>query len=141
MSVFRNYDPKQSGKVNAQAHPNVHVYPWIPTQRNVRSNPNIPSQPQRVGPQERGTFFPTSATAGGTLAPSMSSCAGCAGCSGCGGSMLPTPTASDMATDHSLPASSKMRLMPRVTGSLRAGPRVSSRASAGGASIRSMMGR
>jgi len=143
MSVFRNYDPKQAGKVNAQAHPNVHVYPWIPTQRNVRSNPNIPSQPQRVGPQERGTFFPTSASAGGTLAPVMSSCAGCAGCSGgCGGGMTPSlPTASDMATSHSLPASNKMRLMPRMTGAIRSGPRVSGRVTGGGAGIRSIMGR
>lgn len=113
MSVFRNYDPRKAGGVNANAFPRVHPIPWTPTQRNVRSNPNIPSQPQRVQPHERGTFYPTSASAGGTLAasPSLSDTAsGCGGgCGGCGGGVAAArvsdmPTAVDNATSHSLPA-------------------------------------
>lgn len=106
MSVFRNYDPRKAGDVNANAFPNNYPQPWSPTQRNVRSNPNIPSQPQRVQPHERGTFYPTSASGGGTLAPSMSS-AGCGCGGGCGGSasadVAPPPTAADLATGHSFP--------------------------------------
>jgi hypothetical protein len=106
MSVFRNYDSRQAGGVNANAFPRVYPIPWTPNQRNVRSNPNIPSQPQRVQPHERGTFYPTSATGGGTLAPQMSS-AGC-GCGGnCAGSassdVIGPPTASDIATQHAFP--------------------------------------
>lgn len=132
MSVFRNYNTHKSGNVNANAHPNVYVYPWVPSQRNVRANPGIPSQPQRVQPHERGTFFPTSASDGGTLAPSMSSCAGCAGCSGGGcGNSDPTTTAAAIATQHSLPANAAMRATPRpLPGALRPSLRP-----AGGASI------
>ena len=106
MSVFRNYDPKQAGDVNANAFPRVHPIPWTPTQRNVRANHDIPSQPQRIQPTERGTFYPTSASGGGTLAPQMgSNGCGCGG--GCGGSAgadiaLP-PTAAEIATGHALP--------------------------------------
>lgn len=106
MSVFRNYDPRKAGDVNANAFPNNYPQAWTPTQRNVRSNPNIPSQPQRVQPHERGTFYPTSASGGGTLAPQMSS-AGCGCGGGCGGGanadVAPPMTAADIATGHSFP--------------------------------------
>lgn len=135
MSVFRNYNPNKAGDVNANAFPRVHPIPWEPTQRNVRSNPNIPSQPQRIQPHERGTFFGTSASSGGTLAPAMSSCSGCAGCSGgCGGGSAQVDvTASSIATGHALPgaqaASNMRRPVPRVqargTGALRSGLRSS----------------
>jgi hypothetical protein len=106
MSVFRNYDSRAAGGVFKNAFPNNYPQSWTPTQRNVRSNPNIPSQPQRVQPHERGTFYPTSASGGGTLAPSMSS-AGCGCGGGCGGSAdanveLP-PSPAEMATGHSFP--------------------------------------
>lgn len=108
MSVFRNYNPHKAGDVNANAFPRVHPIPWEPTQRNIRSNPNVPSQPQRVQPHERGTFFGTSASAGGTLAPSMGSCTGCGGCSDCGSAVADVPsepTAAQLATGHALPGS------------------------------------
>ncbi len=105
MSVFRNYNP--SGAVVKNALPNVHPIPWTPTQRNVRANPGIPSQPQRIQPQERGASFPTSSSGGGTLAPAMSSgCSSCGGCSGCGQSLASPDTgmtASEIATQHSFP--------------------------------------
>lgn len=121
MAVFRNYNPNKAGDVNAQAFPRVGVIPWTPTQRNIRANPNIPSQPQRIQPQERGTTFPTSASGGGTLSPVMSSgCTGCGiSCSGCAGStpITATPfgpggvpprdplmgTASGVSTGHAFP--------------------------------------
>ena len=110
MSVFRNYDPRKAGDVNANAFPNNYPQSWTPTQRNVRSNPNIPSQPQRVQPHERGTFYPTSASGGGTLAPAMSSAGcGCGGSEGCNGKgsatadIAPPQTAADIATGHSFP--------------------------------------
>lgn len=107
MSLYRNYDSRAAGGVVKNAFPNVHPVPWTPTQRNVRANPNIPSQPQRVQPQERGTYFPTSASGGGTLAVAMSSgCSSCGGCSGCGQSMASPDsgmTASSIATQHSFP--------------------------------------
>jgi hypothetical protein len=134
MSVFRNYDPRKAGDVNANAFPNNYPQSWTPTQRNVRTNPNIPSQPQRIQPHERGTFYPTSASGGGTLAPSMSS-AGCGCGGGCGGpagaDVTPPPTAVDIATGHSFPGirlsggastGTKTNMTPRPT------PRVQSRA-------------
>lgn len=127
MSVFRNYNSNQAGGVNANAFPRVHSIPWQPTQRNVRSNPNIPSQPQRIQPQERGTFFPTSASDGGTLAPSMSSSAsvGCGGggsCASCPSTPLHTnPSATGTAS--SFPVSAKIRAQPRGVGALRPTPR------------------
>ena len=102
MSVFRNYDPRKAGDVNANAFPNNYPQSWTPTQRNVRSNPNIPSQPQRIQPHERGTFYPTSASGGGTLAPSMSS-TGCGCGGGCNGAESSPQTAADMSTGHSFP--------------------------------------
>lgn len=139
MSVFRNYDPRKAGGVNANAFPNNYTQPWTPTQRNVRSNPNIPSQPQRVQPHERGTFYPTSASGGGTLAPAMSS-AGCGcggGCNGSAGASV-SETAVDIATGHSFPGirpggpapmSNHTRMTPpvprvasRTTGALRPVP-------------------
>lgn len=133
MSVFRNYSTQSSGGVNNNAFPRVHPIAWTPTQQNVRANPNIPSQPQRVQPQERGTFFGTSASGGGTLAPQMS--AGCSGCGCGGGGATPTPTASDIATGHSFPSSSGKikapprplipRPMPRDVGALRPAIRTS----------------
>lgn len=136
MSVFRNYNSKQAGDVNANAHPNVHSYPWIPSQRNVRDNPGIRSQPQRIQPHERGTFFPTSASAGGTLAPSMASgTCGCGGACGNGSQNLSStpPTPSEMATTHALPGGNVhgtvarpvmgLRPQPRTTGALRSGLR------------------
>lgn len=129
MSVFRNYNPQQSGGVNANAFPRVHPIPWTPTQRNVRSNPNIPSQPQRVQPHERGTFFPTSASGGGTLAPQMSSGCGCSG-GGCNGSaQADIPTAVDNATSHMLPsrASESVKAVIPPKSQLIATPRVQSR--------------
>lgn len=104
MSVFNNYDPHKAGDVNANALPQVHPKPWTPTQRNIRANPNIPSQPQRIQPHERGTFFNTSATGSGTLAPQMSS--GCSGCGGgCGNGIPQVPTASQLATGNTQPSS------------------------------------
>jgi hypothetical protein len=114
MAVFQNYDPKKAGGVNANAFPNVHVYPWISTQQNVRANPNIASQPQRISPTERGATFPTSASGGGSLAPSYpvtvptlapnsgGSKGGCGCGGGCGKSMASgaSPTASQLATGH-----------------------------------------
>jgi len=139
MSVFRNYNSQKAGNVNANAFPRVHPIPWVPTQRNVRTNPNIPSQPQRIQPNERGTFYPTSASNGGTLAPQMSS-AGCGcggGCSGVADSNIP-PTASDIATSHSFPVVQSVgvgtshkstappvpRVQPRTTGAIRGTARV-----------------
>ena len=127
MSVFRNYNPHKAGDVNANAFPRVYPLPWEPTQRNVRSNPNIPSQPQRVQPHERGTFFGTSASSGGTLAPVMSSCGGCGCGGGCGSpSSSPAPTSSEIVTGHSLPGAlavrSQNRAHPRTTGAIRSGP-------------------
>jgi hypothetical protein len=123
MSVFRNYDKTKAGDVNANAFPNVHVYPWVPSQRSIRSNPNIPSQPQRIQPHERGTFFPTSATAGGTLAPAMSSgCGSCAGCSGgCAGAVVPDKpvTASEVATAPTVVGPVVPRAQQRGVGALR----------------------
>lgn len=120
MSVFRNYDPNKSGGVNAQAFPRVGVIPWTPTQRNIRANPNIPSQPQRITPTERGATFPGSSNGGGTLSPIMSSgCTGCGlSCSGCSGASPTLPggfgvgpgnfrpvagSPSDISTTHSFP--------------------------------------
>jgi hypothetical protein len=126
MSVFRNYNPKQAGGVNANAFPRVHPIPWVPSQQNVRANPNIPSQPQRIGPYERGTWHASSASASGTLAPQMS--AGCSGCGCGGGGATPTLTASDHATGHTFPSSASTkaparviipRPQPRGVGSLR----------------------
>lgn len=110
MSVFRNYNPRSAGGVNNNAFPRVISQPWIPTQRNIRANPNIPSQPQRIQPNERGTFYPTSADNSGTLAPSMGSgTCGCAGCNGNGVQNMsaPPPTASQMATGATLPVTTK----------------------------------
>lgn len=130
MSVFRNYNSNQAGGVNANALPRVYPLPWEPTQRNVRANPNIPSQPQRIQPHERGTFFGTSASGDGTLAPAMASSG--SGC-GCGGAqnapVSPTATPSTIATSSSFPVShgtiakSVPRPQLRVTGAIRALPR------------------
>lgn len=131
MSVFRNYNSRQAGGVNANAFPRVHSIPWVPTQNNVRTNPNIPSQPQRIQPHERGTFFPTSASSSGTLAPQMSS--GCAGgCSGCASGCSQAETAVDVATAHGFPTTTAVvkgtmkaapRPAPRTVGALRSGIR------------------
>jgi hypothetical protein len=130
MSVFRNYNSKPVGDVLRNALPMVTPVPWTPSQRNVRANPNIPTQPQRITPTERGTYFPTSASGGGTLAAAMSSgCSSCGGCSGCGQSMASpsstTMSASDISTQHSFPssngsvvASSHMAPFRRGTGML-----------------------
>lgn len=127
MSVFRNYSSQQAGGVNANAFPRVHPIPWTPTQRNVRANPGIPSQPQRIQPTERGTFFPTSASGSGTLAPAMSSgCSSCGGCSGCGQSGASPnggPTPSSIATAPSFPSKPTpiVARPSRGTGMLRSG--------------------
>lgn len=131
MSVFRNYNSQKAGNVNSNAFPNVYPYGWDPIQRNIRSNPNIPSQPQRVQPHERGTFFPTSATSGGTLAANISSDCGCGGsCSG-GNNQVVTehpPTASSKLTGNNYPGKvtsastrimSPIKVQPRMTASLR----------------------
>lgn len=142
MSVFRNFDNRKAGGVLQNAHPQVHPFAWQPIQRNVRSNPNIPSQPQRIQPHERGTFYPTSASGGGTLAPSMSS--GCAGCNGCAGNGpqtngmtppdVPMPSAAELSTGHAFPSSSMVRgtmsvtpirPRPRITGGVRVASRIS----------------
>jgi hypothetical protein len=145
MSVFRNYDQRKAGGVNANAFPNVHVYPWVPSQRSIRSNPNIPSQPQRIQPHERGTFFPTSATAGGTLAPAMSSCSGCAGCSGgCAGAVVPDipVTASAIATEPTNVGPVVPRAQQRGVGALRPGlARPAGSLSVRGTGVRGFMGR
>lgn len=128
MSVFRNYNSKQAGGVNANAFPRVHPIPWIPNQRNVRANPNIPSQPQRIQPNERGAWFPGSSNGGGTLAPEMSS--GCGGCGGrCGNGSQHSgdggPTPSDLSTTHSFPGDGGSQViaprpsLPRVVGAVR----------------------
>ena len=135
MSVFRNYNSQKAGNVNANAFPRVHPIPWVPTQNNVRANPNIPSQPQRIQPHERGTFFATSASGGGTLAPAMSSgCSGCGGCSGNGSSNTDVnpPTASEIATSSAQPTNNirksiAPRLQARTVGSLRPAPRAMNR--------------
>lgn len=125
MGVFRNYNSQQAGGVNANAFPRVHPIPWTPTQRNVRANPNIPSQPQRIQPTERGAFFPTSASGGGTLAPAMSSgCSSCGGCSGSGQSQASPDsgaTASSIATQHSFPSNPIIARPARGTGMMRSG--------------------
>lgn len=129
MSIFRNYDGRKAGGVNANAFPRVHPIPWVPSQQNVRTNPNIPTQPQRIQPHERGTWHPSSASGGGTLAPSMSSSSGC-GCGGGGGvTGADAPTASEAATGHSFagnagkvaprPLVTAPRLQPRTVGALR----------------------
>lgn len=135
MSVFKNYNPKQAGGVNANAFPNSHPIGWIPNQRNVRANPNIPSQPQRIQPQERGAPFPTSSSDGGTLSPSMSSGSGCGG--GCCGKSQASITTSMLATTPSLPvshgtiATAAPRVQARGVGAIRPGPRgISSRLAA-----------
>lgn len=147
MSVFRNYNNQKAGQVNANALPRMYSHPWTPTQQNVRANPNIPSQPQRIQPHERGTFFPTSASAGGTLAPQMST-TGCSGCGCGGGAGTPTVTASDAATSHSFPSTAAIkaaprpvipRPQPRSTGALRSALRDSSSVSL--SANRSMVGR
>lgn len=110
MSVFRNYNSRMAGGVNANAFPRVISQPWIPTQRNIRANPNIPSQPQRIQPNERGTFFPTSADSGGTLSPSMSGgCVGCGGSCGNGSQQMSVtpPTATELATRNVQPVVTK----------------------------------
>lgn len=125
MSVFRNYNSKPAGDVVKNAFPKVHSIPWTPTQRNIRSNPNIPSQPQRIQPTERGSFFPGSSNGGGTLAPAMSSgCSSCGGCSGCGQSMASpdaTATPSTIATAPSFPSTPPVVVVrpARGTGMLR----------------------
>lgn len=144
MSVFSNYDNKEAGGVISQAFPNQHVQAWIPTQQNVRANPNIPSQPQRIQPQERGNYFPSSASGGGTLAPQMSS-GGC-GCGGpCNGSgTVDAPkTPSQIATAHSFHGTSGKvqtaapRLQPRAVGAIRPGlPRSQANRSMSGAIFR-----
>lgn len=110
MSVFRNYNSKPAGKVLNNAFPMVTTIPWTPIQRNIRANPQIPSQPQRIQPSERGSYFPGSSNGGGTLAPAMSSgCSSCGGCSGCGQSQATpdaTATPSSIATAPSFPSSS-----------------------------------
>lgn len=129
MSVFRNYNPKAAGDVVKNAFPMVTPIPWTPTSRNVRANPQIPSQPQRIQPTERGSFFPGSSNGGGTLAPAMSSgCGSCGGCSGCGQSLASPdsgPTPSDIATGPSFPTTQPIVTAPprrtqiRATGTLR----------------------
>lgn len=129
MSVFGNYNSSQAGGVNANAFPRVHPIPWTPTQRNVRANPGIPSQPQRIQPHERGTFFPTSASSDGTLAPQTAPGGGC----GCGGGCSqsdPTPTASSVLTGHSFPfkgtsisADGVSKMQSRSVGAVRTLPR------------------
>jgi hypothetical protein len=121
MSVFQNYSTKRGGGkgggVNANAFPNSHTYPAVTTQQNVRANPNIPSQPQRISPTEKGATFPTSASGGGSLSPSYPVTAptlapnsggpgiggGCGCGAGCGGGIGrgANPTASQLATGHS----------------------------------------
>jgi hypothetical protein len=131
MSVFRNYNSKPAGGVLRNALPMVTPIPWTPSQRNIRANPNIPTQPQRITPTERGTYFPTSASGGGTLAAAMSSgCSSCGGCSGCGQSMAsptgPGMTAAELSTQHAFPstngstvASANMVPFRRSTGMIR----------------------
>lgn len=128
MSVFRNYNKNQAGGVNANAFPRVHPISWTPSQQNIRANPNIPSQPQRVGPYERGTWHDSSASGTGTLAPQTST-TGCSGC-GCGGGAA-TPTASDNATGHAFQGNKgkvadrhvlpQPRVPARTTGTIRSG--------------------
>lgn len=126
MSVFRNYNSQKAGDINANAFPRMHPIPWTPTQRNIRANPNIPSQPQRIQPNERGTFFPTSSSGGGTLAPAMSSgCSSCGGCSGCGqsgASLDAGASPSSIATAPSFPSNVPIVARPsRGTGMMRSG--------------------
>lgn len=137
MSVHKNFNPRFAGRIIQNAHPNVFPYHWEPTQRNVRANPNIPSQPQRIQPHERGTFYPTSASGGGTLAPQMSSSGACSACSGAASATVASGTATTIATAPSLPSTpnanaSNMRrtpgARPRATGTIRSSlpqPRVS----------------
>lgn len=125
MSVFRNYNNKQAGGVNANAFPRVHPIPWFPTQRNIRANPSIPSQPQRIQPHERGTFFPTSASGSGTLAPSSADGCSCGGDCGGGSTGADIPSASELLTRStfsgtlSTSAPKIMRPQPRIVGALR----------------------
>lgn len=133
MSVFRNYNSQKAGKVLSNAFPRVYPLPWIPNSRNVLANPNIPSQPQRIQPHERGTFFPTSASNGGTLAPSMSS-GGCGCGGGCGSA---TVSASRIATQHAFPSApnsslSHPRTLPRNVGAIRPKLGVASRSPVSG---------
>jgi len=129
VSIFRNYNSKPAGDVVKNAFPRVHSIPWTPTQRNIRANPNIPSQPQRIQPSERGSFFPGSSNGGGTLAPAMSSgCSSCGGCSGCGQSLASplspdaSATPSTIATAPSFPSTPPIVARPaRGTGMLRSG--------------------
>jgi hypothetical protein len=114
MGVFQNYDGRKAGGVNANAFPNVFPYPAVTTQQNVRANPNIVSQPQRISPTEKGATFPTSASGGGSLSssypvgsPTMApnsgnGVGGGCGCGGsCGGAIGRGATASQLATGHS----------------------------------------
>lgn len=98
MPLYSRYDPTKSGDVNAQAHPNVYVYPFITTQRAVRSNPTPASaygntggrvlnttdrsygtRIQRIQPNEKKAWFSLRGFSMAAMSPARSKC-------GCGGS-------------------------------------------------------
>jgi hypothetical protein len=96
MGVFSRYNPRATGGVLKQAHPNAEPYPFIPlrTTTRVDSQWGKTGRVIRVQPHERGKTFTSTplGSNGGTISvgPSMSSgCGGaCGGCGGCKGMPL-----------------------------------------------------
>lgn len=98
MPVFSRYNPRASGGVLRQAHPNAEAYPWTPLRTTVRGDAQWGGQGRvhRVQPHERANFFQKTALGtwvngaapamGGGAMAGASPCGGnCAGCGGCGG--------------------------------------------------------
>lgn len=101
MPVFSRFDPTKAGNVNAQAHPNVYVYPWISTQKAVRTNPtpassvgttgspivangkqNFGTRIQRIQPNEKNSFFSKRGYSMGASSPNRDKCSCGGGCTG-----------------------------------------------------------
>lgn len=84
MSVFATYNKNSAGGVIKNAHPNVHVYPWIPGQA-IRPG-NI--RPELAQPHERAQSYSGPTVTGSTgqrqsAAKIMATSTSSSGC-GCG---------------------------------------------------------
>jgi hypothetical protein len=77
MSVFRNFNPIRSGNVNAQAHPNVRTYPWVPNNKHVRSAGVRRNWMELIQPQERGRWWNSSSLSVGAQMGNLGQSGGC----------------------------------------------------------------